>query len=172
MRLFVAVWPPPDVCDVLQRLERRDVEGVRWTGPEQWHVTLRFFGETADADLPAITAAVREAGTGRAACSASLGRSARRLGRTALVVPVDGLDGLGAAVIERTRRVGPPPPDRPFTGHLTLARGRGWRPVPAALAGLPVPPATWIVRELALVRSDLDAAGARYTTLASAPLSG
>ena len=43
-RLFVAVWPPPEVLDVLAALPRTERPGVRWTTRDQWHVTLRFLG--------------------------------------------------------------------------------------------------------------------------------
>ena len=48
MRLFVAVWPPVDVVERLSELPRPAVDGVRWTTPDQWHVTIRFLGEVAD----------------------------------------------------------------------------------------------------------------------------
>ena len=43
-RLFIAVWPPPDVVEQVAALPRPPVAGLRWTEPEQWHVTLRFLG--------------------------------------------------------------------------------------------------------------------------------
>ena len=51
MRLFVAVWPPDDVIDVLADLPRPEVAGVRWTTRGQWHVTLRFLGHVATVDV-------------------------------------------------------------------------------------------------------------------------
>ncbi|NIR41602.1 MAG: RNA 2',3'-cyclic phosphodiesterase, partial [Actinobacteria bacterium] len=52
-RLFVAVWPPPSVVDLLARLPRREEPGVRWTTEAQWHVTLRFLGRADPADATA-----------------------------------------------------------------------------------------------------------------------
>ena len=68
-----------------------------------------------------------------------------------------------------TRRAGTATPssEHPFRGHLTLARGKGGRPVPASLTGLPLE-ALWRVREVCLVRSEMAAEGARYTTLVRA----
>ena len=48
MRAFVAVSVPPEVTDVLAALDRPTFDDVRWTTPEQWHVTLRFLGEVPD----------------------------------------------------------------------------------------------------------------------------
>jgi 2'-5' RNA ligase len=55
VRLFVAVWPPNDVVDVLADLPRPDVAGVRWTTQGQWHVTLRFLGQVAADDVDQVT---------------------------------------------------------------------------------------------------------------------
>ena len=41
-RLFVAVWPPASVLAAVASLRGPDLSGVRWMGPEPWHVTLRF----------------------------------------------------------------------------------------------------------------------------------
>ena len=54
-RLFVAVWPPDDVLDLLAGLP-----GRRWLesggrAAAQWHVTLRFLG---DAEVDAVRAAL------------------------------------------------------------------------------------------------------------------
>lgn len=51
MRLFVALSPPPDVVDELrERVSTlRELEpDVRWSRPEQWHLTLAFLGEVGD----------------------------------------------------------------------------------------------------------------------------
>lgn len=57
MRLFVAVWPPPGAVDELGRAlvdVRAAVPQLRWTIPEQWHVTLAFLGEVADDRRPEL----------------------------------------------------------------------------------------------------------------------
>lgn len=43
-RIFIALPLPSPVRAVLQTLEQ-PLAGVRWTPPEQWHVTLRFLGD-------------------------------------------------------------------------------------------------------------------------------
>ena len=45
MRVFVAVDPPAEVVDDLDGFleARRDAgDGLRWTPPSQWHLTLAF----------------------------------------------------------------------------------------------------------------------------------
>jgi 2'-5' RNA ligase len=164
-RLFVAVWPPADVMERLAALPRREQPGVRWTTRDQWHVTLRFLGE---ADVDAARGAL--AGLQAASCHAVLGSRARRLGPSAFVVPVGGLDELAAGVALATEGVGQssPRPSSRFRGHLTLARLKG-----KARPGLDVSAlasASWWVTSVALVQSQLHPHGARYETLAEVAL--
>jgi RNA 2',3'-cyclic 3'-phosphodiesterase len=169
MRLFVAVWPPAEVVERIAALERPEVGGVRWTGPDQWHVTLRFLGEVPD---PApVERALRAATPPLPAAEASLGPDAEVLGRNVLVLPVGGLDPLAAAVAAATAGMGQDDP-RPFRGHLTLARRRRGGPPLSRLAGRPEARlgAAFEVTSVALVRSHLDRAGARYETLAEVAL--
>lgn len=163
MRLFVAVWPPPDVLELLGSLERP--AGVRWTSPEQWHVTLRFLGDVPASAVPALADAL----PGGPAGTAALGPATARLGPSVLVVPVAGLEALAEEVRRRTVPLVPEEDRRSFRGHLTLARARRGSKVPAALAGTPVA-AAWPVRRLSLVRSDLSTAGARYEEVAGVDL--
>ena len=169
MRLFVGVWPPPDVLATLGALPRPEHPAVRWTPHEQWHVTLRFLGEVADEEVPGLVEALVAVGRTCSAGQAVAGPATRRLGPGALVVPVAGVDHLAEAVRAATGFVGAPPEGRPFAGHLTVARGRGARRIPRGLEGQPIS-ATWLVDELALVRSRLDHHGSRYETLVTVPV--
>src|SRR5687767_7274673 len=120
MRLSVAVWPPGEVLDVLDALERPEESAIRWSTREQWHVTLRFLGEVPDADVPELLAAFGAAGGPEAALA--LGPGTERLGRATLVVPVAGADELALAVQQQTAAFGEPAEDRAFAGHVTLGR--------------------------------------------------
>lgn len=170
MRLFIAAWPPQHVTDAIRALARPEHPAVRWARPDQWHVTLRFLGEVPEPELDALTAALRPVGA-RPVVDVELGPVTQRLSRSVLVVPVTGLDDLGSAVIEATRAFGKPPEERPFAGHLTLARGRRGRPVPVQLAGQEIR-AAWRVEEVSIVRSRPASTGARYETLVAVPLTG
>ncbi len=44
------------------------------------------------------------------------------------MLPAEGVDELAASVGEATRFVGDPLPDRPFVGHMTVARFRRRQP--------------------------------------------
>ena len=173
VRLFVAVSPPENVMAMLRGMERPDEPRLRWTTPDQWHVTLRFLGDV-DAPEPVAHALrlVPEAlaATGVREVRATLGpRVAWFPGRQVLHVPVSGLDALARAVAGASAPWGRPPEDRPFSGHLTLARARGRARGPADLAGASLE-AAWRVDDFSLVSSVLGGRGSRYETLATVAL--
>lgn len=167
MRLFVAVWPPPEVIDTVAALPRAAVDGVRWTARDHWHVTLRFLGEVPAAE-PVIAALE---GAPLPATGAQLGDTVRRLGRGVLCIDVHGLDELAEVVTTATAGMGRPPESRPFHGHVTVARAsrRGVDLKP--LAGDRVEPHQFAVRTVAVVQSQLGRGGARYETLHEVPVS-
>jgi 2'-5' RNA ligase len=166
-RLFVAVWPPAGILDLLAGLDRPAVDGVRWTTREQWHVTLRFLGPVPDAGP------VAEALAGLPAsppASAVLGPAVGRFGQRILQVPVGGLADVAAGVVAATAGIGRPPEDRPFNGHVTLARvvkhGKvDLRPLTGASIT-----AEWEVGAVCLVESRLSPHGARYEVLDEFPI--
>ena len=141
----MAVWPPEEVGDVLAGLPRPDLPGVRWTAPERLHVTMRFLGNCDEGDVVAALSGLR-----LSRARVVLGPAVERLGRAVLVVPARGLDDLAAKIISATRHIGQSPPDRPFTGHLTVARYKGRPPDGYA----PPVHAAFTATEIALVGSD------------------
>ena len=165
----MAVWPPADVVASLAALPRPDVAGLRWTSPEQWHVTVRFLGE---ADVEEAVAGFRAIeAPGRVIAEA--GPCTGHFGRRVLHVPVAGLGPVATATVTATAGVGEPPPERPFAGHLTLARARDRRGVDLRpLSGVPVG-GRWPVEELTLVASRLGGRSpARYEVVEVLPLGG
>lgn len=168
-RLFVAVWPPDDVLDVIRAIPRPEVPGLRWTRPDHWHVTLRFLGSVPDIDP--VVEALSGSVAGRApATEAVLGPAVDRFGRRVLQVPVAGVEALAGAVVASTSGIGRPPDDRPFHGHVTLARVSERASVDLRpLTGAPVS-ARWEVDQVALVRTDLSGAAPRYEEVAAFPL--
>jgi 2'-5' RNA ligase len=179
-RLFVAVWPPPSLVTQLRQLDRPVRPGLRWTTEDQWHVTLRFLGRIdrdAYRSLHEVLARVA------AACSpveVRAGPAPRALGRGVWALPVAGLEPVAERLNAATADLGQPLAERPFRGHITLARARR----PAALNGLRRQARSraaaaagevadrWWVADLSLVRSDLRPEGARYEVLDRWPLAG
>jgi 2'-5' RNA ligase len=146
------------VIERLAGLHRRRRDGVRWTTADQWHVTLRFLGEV-EGPAPVVEA-LAEAQLEPAA--AQLGPASEAFGRHVVAVPVAGLDELARRVAAATARFGSPPPDRPYRGHVTLARVR--QGDPRALAGEAIE-ARWAVEQVRLMCSRLHPDGARYEDL-------
>lgn len=162
-RLFIALWPPDGVLDELEALPRPEVAKLRWTARRTWHITLRFLGEADPAEAEEALLGLRH----EPVDVAVKGRL-RRIGRDALMVPVSGVDSLGAAVTDLTASIGLPP-GRRFTGHLTLARMKDPR-------SSGVPPlevhVEWRAGEVVLVESTLSPGGSDYRTIATFPLIG
>lgn len=128
MRLFIGLATPEEVKQALERVTlrlRAKDDGLRWSTPDQWHVTLVFLGHVGDE-----------------ACA----RVVDELGRVRLP-PVDlRIDGLGVferagilyaqvevtpallrlyeAVVGAVRCAGLETEDRPYRAHVTLARSR------------------------------------------------
>src|SRR5438477_4822491 len=107
VRLFVAVWPPAEAVDAVAALARPPVDGLRWTTPDQWHVTLRFIGSVDD---PApVIAALRGPVAALSPASVRMGPVLGRFGRRVLHVPVDGLVDVAGTVNEATAPFGQAP---------------------------------------------------------------
>lgn len=169
MRLFVAVWPPAGLVGALDALDRPTRPGVRWTTSDQWHVTVAFLGEAA-ADAPGpLASALAEAGARLSGPVARAGPATELLGPRVLCLPVAGLDRVAATARRAAAPWASVRDRRPFRGHLTLARAGGRGRLDGDLAGVECS-YRWLVTEMALVASTLDPDGARYRTLATAPI--
>jgi 2'-5' RNA ligase len=165
VRLFVAVWPPPAVIEQLAQIERPSSAGLRWTTEDQWHVTLRFLGKVGLEDIERVKTALGwlTSGARTGPVTAIAGPALERLGPGVLSLPVAGLDDVARVVTELTAGYGEPARDRPFRGHLTIARAaRGVNLRPPAAAPFA---ASWDVGEVTLVASTLDPTGARYEVI-------
>jgi RNA 2',3'-cyclic 3'-phosphodiesterase len=181
VRLFVAVWPPEDVIDLVGALSRPEEDRVRWTTPDQWHVTLRFLGEVSEVErvADALNGPRGLGGTGVA--HAVLGPvSAWFPGKRVLQVPVSGLEALAkrvALALEPVTDVLPKARENEtgpyFRGHLTLARVRGQERlssgVASQLSGAPIA-AEWQVDSISLVASRTLPSGSSYTDVAAVDL--
>lgn len=49
-RLFIALTLPEPVREVIAELPR-NLHGLSWTRPEQWHLTLRFLGDVPESQI-------------------------------------------------------------------------------------------------------------------------
>ena len=125
MRLFVALDLPHDLR---QRLSGLGVglPGARWVDPDNYHITLRFIGETPryraeEIDL-ALSALRGRAFTLTLAGVGTLERSGRVTALWAGVERNQALDHLQGKIETALQRAGLPGERRRFTPHVTLAR--------------------------------------------------
>jgi len=155
MRLFIAVFPPPEaITDLKAAMSTLD---VKLSDPGRWHLTLAFLGEVPDAG-PAI-AALTEAELN------PVGPLEVRGGGKFGEVLWAGVEGDLAALTRLTRSIRRslrakrvPPDDKKFRPHLTLARRTPAGQMAKALTllrGYAGP--SWHAREAVLVRSELGA---------------
>ncbi len=196
--MFAAVELPAAIKQQVQETQhllRTVLDGAqpgdlfRWTHADNLHLTLRFFGETSEAQRAQIEGAL----AGLASACPAFRLSLRALGafpslrkphitwldfggQLQLLAPLQGQ-------IERAARAaGYDAEERPFAPHLTIARAqknassaalaRAGQVLVAQAAPLAVNTDPFVVEQIALIRSDLRPSGAVYRTLAVFPLAG
>lgn len=174
MRLFVAAALPADLVERLDAALGVRGQELRWVPPEQWHITLSFYGEVPDDVVPRLVERLERATSRAEPMSLALQgagtfpRQAARarvvwLGVTGAVEPLSRLADRCAAA---ARREGIKVEERSFRPHLTLARARRGaadvrellRPIEGFSAG------PWRVAAVRLVHSTLGAQ-VRHETL-------
>jgi len=180
-RLFLAVDPSPaqrEAVTELQATLRRDARlarALRWSPPEQVHLTLTFLGDVPRRDRAAVVRAAAFA-AGRTAPfvwrpTRLDGFPSARLARVAWLGLEEGdteMLALRRTLVAALADAGVPPGDaRTFTPHLTIARTRRGRAVTLPEIVAATPPAT--AGHLRLIRSVLGSGGARHDLLARLP---
>lgn len=172
-RCFIALLPDAASRQILQRCREtltRSIagiaRGVRWAEPPALHLTLRFLGASAPAQiaylkhqLPTLAPALPAIATRRYAIWPN--RARPRL----LVLELESEPQLAALAHEceaHARKAGFAPEDRGFRAHVTLARLR-----PGCAFGiLPNPPSSIAFEAVALMQSTLTHPAATYAELA------
>jgi 2'-5' RNA ligase len=181
MRMFVAVQPPESVlADLAGFVEpRRDVDSpLRWSRPDQWHVTLAFLPAVAEGRLDGLTERLAETAGGRPRFGLQLAGAGAFPNPARARVLWAGLDGdlaelsqLAGNLRSAAGRAGIGVEGGEFRPHLTLARlGRPldvtrWLRVFALYAS-----ARWQVGEVVLFSSQLGNGPARHTVVERFPL--
>ncbi len=178
IRCFVAIDVAEEVRQRLvafaQDLAQSGAD-VRWVRPEGLHVTLKFLGPVAEAELPAICEAVQNVAGARSPWTIVVRDlaafpSLRRPRVLWAGVRDDGqVSSLASALEEALERLGFAREDRPFTPHITLGRVnslRGWEKLEERLKNNLA--SLWgesKVDKVIVYRSDLKPTGAVYTPL-------
>jgi len=167
MRLFVGAFAPPDVAATV----RGAVAGLAARIPvaEDIHLTLHFLGETDDAAIPGITAALEREVARRSEVPLRVrGPGAFPDFERARVLWIGVEEARGPArLLDLARSVGNA--ESPWTPHLTVARPRrrGHLEVPETFRALRFD-LPWTLAEVHLVESRPAPEGsARYRPIAS-----
>ncbi len=180
MRLFAGIPLPPHVQQRFTNLRLRLAapgDGLRWSEPEQWHLTLQFYGEVESSRADCLIGSLRQLTPPHVVLSCdSLGLFRPKGILIAEIALTGPLQSLHEAIAEHSRNCGVLPESRPFHPHLTLARSRnkaGMRTLQRLSApALPPfgPAVSWAPEAWYVYRSDLLPSGAQYTALAHFPL--
>jgi RNA 2',3'-cyclic 3'-phosphodiesterase len=162
VRLFVAVRPPraavAELDDLVGRL-RSQADGLTWTVPAQWHLTLVFLAEVPDERVDELERRLGRAAERHAAprlCIGGGGRFGDRVLFSKIIGEVEGVRHLAASVQAAARRTGLEVEDGPYRPHLTLARARAGtdlRPLVAQMKDFRG--VEWVAGDVELVRSRL-----------------
>ena len=183
IRIFIAVEIPKTVKESIAKLQAElgeVVEGIKWVGAEQIHLTLKFLGNIRPDRVDAVKAAIDEA----ASRSTPFTLTASGVGAfpstaRARVIWVGlgddpGLTALHENMEAALEEVGFDQGERPFKAHLTIGRVRGrvgeigerldaarWQP-----------DETFEVTQVTVFKSELRRSGALHTPLHKAILGG
>ena len=126
MRLFVALELPWTLRERLAALAGAGLPGARWVPPENYHLTLRFIGETPGHRAEDIDVALAGLRARRFTLTmAGLGTFTKGGRSTALWVGVERnpqLEHLQSKIETALQRCGLDPERRRFQPHVTLAR--------------------------------------------------
>lgn len=131
MRLFVGIPLSAPVIDELEKISlrhRAKGDGLRWSTPESWHITLQFLGNTSETQYECVVARLRELHSARVPIELDeIGFFDRAGIFFAGVSLTPELLALQRHVTTATSLCGFIPEDHPFRPHITLARSKGRR---------------------------------------------
>lgn len=134
MRLFAALRISEETGANLSKwvsqikMNLKNPASVQWVAPQNYHLTLKFFGEVGESRLSDLEAALKKAAKGRREFSLQMHGTGyfpnadRPRVYWAGSEPSVDLTELAAAIESETVSAGFEVSDKPFSAHLTLAR--------------------------------------------------
>jgi RNA 2',3'-cyclic 3'-phosphodiesterase len=178
MRLFIGIFPPPEVQAHLSgHLEKvRDEDRLKWAPEASRHVTLQFLGSVPEENISKyqgvlMSLAERQKSFTLFCQGAGVfpSKGKPRVFWAGLGGDTGSLLQLADQVREACRTLGTPIEERPFSPHLTLARMQpDRRKIEAVLEHFKdYRSPDFVVHEIALVESKSDAMGPKYQILTS-----
>ena len=179
MRIFVAIFPPPEVQKALA-FSRQLVEeesGVRWVRPSNIHLTLKFLGEVPAGSLDGIDASLRRVASRHEpfrvehrGLGAFPSPKRARILWAGVKEGAAGLSALATDVDDSLVSLGFGREKRRYEPHATLGRAR--KGSVRLQEDVEVEAPGFVACRLDLAQSKPGAGGAAYTILESHPLGG
>ncbi|MBI2266929.1 MAG: RNA 2',3'-cyclic phosphodiesterase [Armatimonadetes bacterium] len=179
-RLFIGIALPDCIRDDIARRTAplRESGVVKWVDPTNFHLTLRFFGDTPSEMVSTMRKELRAAVLPVPAFEAALaGVGAFPTTKRPRVIWIgvskgeESLSRLGREMEAAARRLGFPPELRPFSSHLTIGRVRSFSGLFRGLEEFDLKPTeTFWVRGCTLFESTLTPKGAIYQVVENFPL--
>ena len=187
-RIFISLPVSQPVKDEMRRLQqelRKELpeNAVRWTRPEQIHLTLKFLGNISAEKVSELTESVRGACVGfhvvalRAEGVGSFpSKGLPRVIWVGVKDERDALKELQSAVMLAAARFAEAAEEPDYNAHLTLGRARNLRPGDARklrelaerFRGKNF--GEWKAEAVEIMRSELSAEGSRHTCITTIPL--
>lgn len=178
MRLFIAI---PVSLSISKELEnwvadhKIELPFRKWTHPRDYHITLQFIGDISATQCEELTIALKKI----KANAISLGWSgigtfgqptAPRVLWGAVNGDLEGLSSLQEKVVKATTALGFVPEDRPYSPHITIARGfAGDNDMPMEPSNSSPSSKTWESDYFVLMRTHMHEAP-MYEIISSFPL--
>jgi len=169
MRLFIGIPLAAGVVEELAALRERlqsPSDGLRWSDPAGWHITLQFLGKTGAEQFACLVPALRRITFSPFAIQLDPPGFFDRAGVFFAGVRLSPqLVRLQELVVAATRPCGFIPEDRPYHPHITLARTKGGRSALTALKrriGAVKPFSGFTADEFLLYESFPGPGGSRY----------
>lgn len=178
MRLFIAIPLTPESLTRLSAAVARlrlPHDGLRWTAPESWHITLQFLGEASPQQCSSLMESLKAVKIAPFLVHIEGLGCLERAGVILVGVrPNPQLTALERQVTAATAPVGFVAESRAFRPHITLARSKGRAPQSLATVLARLPQRTDFsslrVQEFRLLESFLEPSGARYEVRGRFPL--
>jgi 2'-5' RNA ligase len=174
VRLFTAIPLPPEVrehlCAMRDELDAAwNLEGLKWTAPQNMHVTLKFLGGVPEESVPQLIEMLSGVRVSPARLHVDHVTGFRKRGRAHVVVGALGgqcelVELLFAKIDKACESIGVARDRRRYTPHVTIGRSREGvnfrrthcRPGP-----------TFVASSFDLVKSQLTPSGPIYERLAT-----
>jgi len=178
-RTFIAVNLPPELKEELGKIigDLKKINpdyGIKWTSPENLHLTLHFFGDLNEEQIALVEEGINkiteridtfEMKTGRFGCFPNE--------REPKIVFIEIIDSEAIRILigeleVMLQNLNFPVDTKPWKAHLTLGRAKDG--MHCKIGGTEFPPQVFGVKSIELTESQLTAEGPIYSVIKSFPL--